>query len=281
MDHPSIRPFVKKYRNKSGVLDLGRFLRDADILDIKTDCFSHSGKKLTKLALPDGMNFYIKPTSYKGASAERVVSEIYQKASIIAPDTTIATLDDYYYSITNDVLPTKSTEAGEKFLEQITPGGAQYALPSVFGEGEIDLRTLSYFEPEVLEQIAEHYGLALATRNWDANIGGLGFTLQGNKEHAARLITLDFEQSLGKACRAGYANPFCPRRLSEARIINYFRNSDKPFIKKKAISQKIIRGFGQIDEIVRESKEDGFKPSQEYVDELKYSMHNMAEILER
>lgn len=281
MDNEILVPLIKKYRTNTGEPNLGRLLRDENIVDIKTDLTTPNGKRLTKFVL-DGNAFYVKQVrDHDAASAERICSEINQRAGIIAPDTTIATLDNFYYAITNDVFPNKNTEPGEPFLQKITPGGAQYALPKIFGNKEIDPYAMSFFEPEVVEQIAKHYALALATKNWDANIGGLGFALQNGKLHASDLITLDFEASSSSASRFGFANPFSSRRESEANMIQKFKNSTNPYVKKNDLVKTIVDGLDQINDIVYESKEAGFTPSQVYTDKLKCSMHEMAEILEK
>lgn len=280
MDHPSLQPYVNKYRDRSGVMNLGGFLRDAEILDVKTDCFPHNGKKLTKLIFPNQMQFYVKPVTREGAAHERVSAELYKRAGIIVPDTTIAALDDDYYLVTNDVFDSKNTVPGELFLQKITPGGAQYALPRVFGADKIDEQVMAYFTQKTLVQIAKHYGLALATRNWDANIGGLGFTLQRGKQRANGLIAFDFEKSLEPESVFGYANPFCTRRLSANKLVNCFKNSDKPFVKKDEIVRTIVDGIEQVDEIARESADAGFVPSREYLENLKVAMYDTAEKLE-
>ncbi len=280
MGNTDLKPLMEKYRDKSGLLDLGAVLNHADDLGIENITFKSGYKKLSKLVLPNQSKFYVKPTSYHGASAERIIAEVYQKSGIIAPNTTIANLNGDFYTVTNDVLPTDKTESGEGFLKNITAGGAQYALPRVFGNETSDLRVMSFFEPEVLEQIAQHYGLALATRNWDANLGGLGFTLQNDeKKHAKGLIAFDFEQSLETPCHAGYANPFEPCRISMNEIVYYYNNLRKPFIQKDKIADKIMQGLDNIDEIVRESKDEGFNPDKTYTENLKFAMDETANTL--
>ncbi len=278
----TIESLRERYQDKSGILDLGKMLSDADTLGIKAETISHNYKKLTKFVLPNGMKFYAKPTSYKGASAEKVISEIYKNTDIVVPNTTIALMNGDYYTVTNDVLPSETTVQGEPFLKNITPAGAQYALPHVFGEEEPSPRVMSYFDSKALEQIAEHYGLALATKNWDANIGGLGFTVNGaDKNYATGLITMDFEESMEPERGGGYANPFYPRRIDEWELRNYYLKSNLPFLKKGVIANKIERGANQIDEIVKNSQAEGFTPDPNYVDKLKTSMDNTVDMLQR
>ena len=290
MDHPFLKPFIKQYRDKEkGILDLGKMLGDADSSGIKAQDFLHNySKRLTIITLKNGMKFYAKPTSYQGASAEKIVSEIYRRTTDIdTPQTTIATLNGNLYSVTNDIYPSPNTERGEDFLTKIIPGGAQYVLPRIFGEEEIDPRVLKHFDPEVLKQIAEHYGLAMATKNWDANIGGMGFSFKDKDEdhnHATGLKAMDFENSLAPGSGLSsvlYANPFEPKRLEAWEVMKHFRTAKKDFIDSKDIATRIDDGAKQIDEIVKESEDEGFEPEKEFVDILKASMENTANSLDK
>lgn len=277
MEFETSESWVQSQQNLSDWLNLVK--TQSDEIQIKT--FLHNGRKLSKLVLQD-KELYLKMTSYRGASAERVVAGIYRHVGIVAPDTAIVTFKDDCFVVTNNLFLPRDTEPGEPFLRKITPGGAQYVLPRIFNSEKTDQRILTYFTPKVLEQIALHYGLALATRNWDANLGNLGFYLKNGKTmQAVNLIAFDFEQSMGRDCGMGYANPFNSQRLSHVQVVDCFRNSHKSFIKQKEISQTIAKGLAQVDEIVYESQCQGFQPDKQYVEQLKSSMSDMANIFQR
>lgn len=282
MKNSSIESYIQRYCDKSGMLDLARVLDNADCLGVKTVSYLQGHKKLTKLILPDNSKFIIKPTSPQGASAEKIISHIYKNSGIETPDITIATLDGIYYVVANDILSSKNHVNGKLFLEKITPVGAQYALPEIFGNDKVNKKVTSFFKPYVLKQIAEHYGMALATGNWDANISGLGFVVKNKKnERASGVVALNFEESLSSDYGIGYANPFSPHRLSRFKVINFYKNSNKPFINRNEIAKKINKGVEQIDEIVRKCKDEGFVPDEDFTDELKFSMDEMSNIFQR
>ena len=274
-----MQPYIEKYKNQSGLMDAAEFLNSRENANIKQEIFFHHAKKLTKFILPCGTKFYLKPTSYRGASAEKIVSEMYQNLGMKAPNTTIAAFDDGYCAITNDIFDDKNIVSGEEFLCKITPAGAQYALPRIFGEDIPDSRVISYFDDAALKRVAEHYGLALATQNWDANLGGLGFLLDKNQKRASDIITFDFAGSLQKGHLIEYANPFCARRISYFEMINYYRKLQQKFIGRKDIIEKVRTGLNRIDEIVTTCKDSGFVPDCDYVARLKTSMCDMVDFL--
>lgn len=281
MDHPSLSPLIEKYRGEAGVLDLDRMLHDKDDLQIRTQSVPHNHKKLTKLVLPDGLKFFVKPTSYQGATAEKVVAEIYRKAGIVTPHTTVATLNQDYCTVTNDIFAAENTEAGESFFKKITPGGAQFVLPKMFCQGVPDHRIMSFFDQKTLKQIALHYGLALATKNWDANIGNLGLIFNHKKhDYATGLVALDFEQCFEPEHWNGYANPFDVNRMSALKMMYCFKNYRQSFIDRDAIAQRIRIVARHIDSIVEESQNDGFQPDKRLVEELKFSMNTTANSLQ-
>ena len=276
----------EKYRKKTGFLDLEKILTDPNVY---LSQHLHDGvKKIEVIHLPNGMVYYAKPVGdVRGASAEVILSKMYQLQGFISPETTLGELDGRIYSITNDVLPSHNTERGYIFLRKLCPGGEQHVLPSIYKYGEKS-KYYKSFSPEALKQIPVYYGLSYATRNWDANYCNLNFRFQ-NKVHdvALGLVSIDYEKSHDPGegyISIKYTTPFDSKRALIYDFYSQFvqASRDVPdLVNFNNISNAIKKGHSHIDEIVYSSRQSGFVPDQRYVDDLKSSMEVSARAFER
>lgn len=281
-----LQPYINKYKQANGLVDLEKLVNDPTIM--LSHHMHENVKKIEVINLPNGLVYYAKPVgSLKQASAEKILSKIYQLNGFISPETTIGEMNGKLYAITNDVLPSHNTERGYIFLKKLCPGGAQNVFPSIYSFGE---KSPYYkaFTPRLLRQVAKYYGYALATRNWDANYCNLNFRFM-NKVHdqALSIVSIDYEKSLdeGKGyIEIKYVTPFDNKRADIYDLYRQFVEAYKTnseLVDLGYISRSIARGASEIDEVVRKAKDDGFIPDEEYIDDLKRSMDSTANDFER
>ncbi len=276
----------EKYRDKSGLFNIEKLLSDPGVF---VSHHLHDGvKRLEVINLPNGMVYYAKPVGdYREASAEKILSKMYQLQGFISPETTIGHIGGKLYAMTNDVLPLHNTERGYIFLKKLCPGGEQYVLPSIYKFGE-ESRYYKAFSKQLLrDQIPHYHGLALATKNWDSNYCNMNFRFH-NKVHekAIGLVSIDYGKSLDEGLgfiELKYVSPFSERRASPLEFYQQFveasRNTN--LVNLNDISHTIYSGLETVDEIVRSAKEEGAPIDDDYVETLKASMDNTARTFER
>lgn len=285
MSDLNLLPYISKYRTKSGALDLEKLLNDPTV--IVTQHLHENTKKLEVITLSNGLVYYAKPIGdFRGASAEKILSKLYQLSGFISPETTIAEYNNKIYAVTNDVLPSHNTERGYIFLRGLCPGGEQYVLPDIYKYGSNSNYYKAFTRPS-LEQIAKYYGFAVATRNWDANLCNLNFRFTGKTHDVAQgVVSIDYEKSHDPGYgyyEIRYVNPFEPRRVGLFELYRQFVEASKAtdLVNLKKIANDIEISHAQIDEVVRESKDDGFVPDKQYIEDLKVSMYATVENFER
>lgn len=276
----------EKYKKENGLFDLEKLLNDPNVY---LSHHMHEGiKRLEVINLPNGMVYYAKPVgSLREASAEKVLSKMYQLLGFLSPETTIAEYKGTLYALTNDVLPSHNTERGYIFLRTLCPGGEQYVLPSIYTMGEKS-RYYKAFKSPILKQIPTIYGIALGSRNWDMNYCNLNFRFE-NKVHeqALGLVLIDFGKSHDNGegmLSIKYTTPFDHKRVSMYELYRQFVDASRTapeLVDLKNISSEMYRGIDSINSIVEESKNDGFVPDAEYVENLKRTMDETARAFER